>query len=160
MAFCEPASPRRIWGSPKHFTIVDFRRRHPGAFPNDNHVDKYVLIEIQTSLLEISPALTLEYLNLPIAPVRSCDTPLLDSAPLSNTDDINSINPVQKSSTKSNRMFHLKIWGEILPGVTVDNPEAPVRCPFNHYYLRPRAYFLGAPGGREKIYQKRYKIGA
>ena len=71
MAFCEPASPRRIWERSKHFVITDFRRRHPGAFPSDNVVDEYVLNEIQTSLSEISPALAPEPFNLPRAPVRS-----------------------------------------------------------------------------------------
>ena len=49
MAFCEPASPRRIWERTKHFIIADFRRRRPGAFPNDARAEEYVLSEIQSS---------------------------------------------------------------------------------------------------------------
>ena len=60
VAFYEQAIPRRIWERTKHFIRIDFRRRHPGAFLNDNHVEEYVLNEIQTSSSEISPAVTLK----------------------------------------------------------------------------------------------------
>ena len=70
MAFCESASPRWIWKRTEHLIITDFQRRHPLVFPNDNNVEEYVLNEIQTSLSEISPAFTLESLNLPRTPVR------------------------------------------------------------------------------------------
>ena len=150
MAFCEPASPRRIWRRTKHFIITDFRRRHPGAFPNDNFVEEYVLNEIRTSLSEIIPALTLESFNLPRAPVRSYDMPFQHSAPLSNTDDMESIISCTEKFNKEQRNVLDPILGEILPGVIADNLEAPVHRPFNHYSLRPRAYYLDAPRVREK----------
>ena len=152
MAFCEPASPRRIWERIKHFIITDFRRRHPGAFQNDNFVEEYVLNEIRTSLYKISPVLTLEPFNIPRAPVRSYDMPFQHSAPLSNADDIKSIISCTEKFRKEQRNVFNTILGEILPGVTADNPEAPVQRPFNHYSLRPCSYFLDAPGGTEKTF--------
>ena len=99
-SFCEPACPRRIWEKNKHFIKADFWRRHPGAFQNDNSVEEYALNEIQTSLSERSPALTLESLNLPRAPFRSYKISAQYYAPLPNTDDIESIVSCPKKFNK------------------------------------------------------------
>ena len=108
--------------------------------------------EVKTSLSEISSVLTLESLNIPRSPVRSSDIPVQYSAPLSNTDDMESIiSCTEKFSKEQQNVFNI-ILGEILPGVTAENPEAPVQLPFYHYSLGPRAYFLNALGGTGKTF--------
>ena len=47
MALSEPESPRRICERTKDLMIVDFRRKHPGAFPNDNCADESAFKVIQ-----------------------------------------------------------------------------------------------------------------
>ena len=69
MAFCEPSNPLRIRGRTKELMISDLRRRHIGTVLDDELANYYVLTEIQDSLPEITPSLTLKSLNLPVSSV-------------------------------------------------------------------------------------------
>ncbi len=44
------------------------------------------------------------------------------------------------------------IMNEILPGVTVDDPSAPVGRPFRDKFDRSRSFFLDALGGTGKVF--------
>ena len=82
--------------------------------------------------------------------VISCDIPVQYYAPLSTTDDTESIVSCTKRFDKEQQNVFKKIERDFLPRVTADNKKVPVQRPFNQYSLRPRACFLDAPGGTEK----------
>ena len=69
VAFCESSNLLQIWERTKELMISDFRGRHLGKVLDDERANDYVLTEIQDSLTEISPSLTLESLNLPVPSV-------------------------------------------------------------------------------------------
>ena len=66
MDLCESSNPLRVWERAENLMITDFRRRHARMVLNNGISKDFVLNEIQNSLAEISPALSLKSLNLSI----------------------------------------------------------------------------------------------
>ncbi len=132
--------------------ITDFRRRYSGADLNDELTKDYLLTEIQNSLSEISPALSLESLNLPKPPERSYHIQVENTNPVGNTQKIESIEVNTTKFNKGQNNVFNTILGAILPGVTAENLCAPFQSPFNHQSACSRAYFLDAPGRTGKTF--------
>ncbi len=125
--------------------ITNFRRRHPEAFFGDELAQDYVLNEIQNSLTEISPALTLESFNLPVCPERAYDLLSDYAGELTNLQSIESIFMNPKKLNRDQKWVFNVIIGEILPEVTAQNLRASVQHQFNHKSAFSRTYFLDAP---------------
>ena len=75
VAFCDPSNPLRIWERTKNLMIPDFRRRHTGMVLNEGLSEDNVLNEIQSSLTDLNPSLSLKSLN----PPRPQDGPILSN---------------------------------------------------------------------------------
>ena len=68
-----------------------------------------------------------------------------------NTETIETIEQNIKTFIKGQTNVFNTIVGEIVPGVTAENLDAPVQRPFNHKSACSRAYFLYASGGTGKL---------
>ena len=88
---------------------------------NDGLPEDYVLNEIQNSLTEISPSLTLKSLNLPRPAERSYLIQPDDPKPPVVPHNIESIVSNTMKFNKDQRKVFNTIAGEILHGLTADN---------------------------------------
>ena len=132
MAFCETSNSLRIWERAKELMISDFRRRHLGKVLDDELANDYVLTEIQDSLTDISPSLTLQSLNLPVPSIFVRHDQLENAQTAKNIQVIERIVSNTKLLNNKPKYVFSIIVGEILPGVTSGNLIGSVQSPFNH----------------------------
>ena len=132
MAFCETSNSLRIWERAKELMISDFRRRHLGKVLDDELANDYVLTEIQDSLTDISPSLTLQSLNLPLPSIFVRHDKLQNAQTAKNIQVIERIVSNTKLLNNEPKYVFRIIVGEILPGVTSENLLGSVQSPFNH----------------------------
>ena len=147
--FSEPASPRQIWERTKNLKIANFRSRRPRAFPNDNRCLGIRLQWDTNFMVRSKPWIDSRILEYSESSCSITWNPWTVFSVFSNTDYIESIVNSTKFNKEQQTVFNT-ILGEILPGVTTDNPEAPIQRLFNRYELRPPAYFLDAPADTGK----------
>ena len=152
MVFLRMSNPLRIRARTKNLMMADFRRRHREAVLNEEFPKNYALNEIQNPLTEISPALTLESLNLLKPPERSYHAHIEDTDRVVSTQSLESMELNTKKLNEGQENVLNTMVDEILPGITAENLFAPVQRPFHHQSSYSRAYFLDADEGAGKTF--------
>ncbi len=122
------------------------------ALRDDAFAESFVLTKIQDSLQDISRNLGLENVGLPKLSIDFSSINFTESFDTKEDTKCENLNSITEKLNQDQSYVVNCIMNEIPPGVTVDDPYAPVTRPFRHKFDRSRSFFLDALRGTAKTF--------
>ena len=159
IALCEPSNPVSLWENNTPNILTDLRRRY-AKFPEavkileaDNDALKYAMKEVEDVLKDINSRLSLEEFgftrqeeNMPALPKIRVESTK------SEEEHREEVEIAVKNFNLNQKKVFNAVVGEILPGVTADDPFAPVGEGKRIKPWKSCSFFLDAPGGTGKTF--------